>query len=247
MNSARNIMALIETLLSDGGEIGLRELSARTGVPKSTVQRFLAEMQENGWVAQDKRTQGYRIGYKLLSQSMGWTQRLKLVTQSRDILREVCSRSGQCVSLCTLDGYTGMVIGFSNSEKVTELGSAHPKTFPLYCTACGKLLLAYAPEPLRKYILYTAERKSYSDATITDTQTLQAELEKIRCNSYATSSGELLYGAAEIAVPMLYPDQTVMAVMGIVGRAESVEPKFGEYRALLVEGVRELQERLENL
>ena len=80
-------MALIETLLSDGGEIGLRELSARTGVPKSTVQRFLAEMQENGWVAQDKRTQGYRIGYKLLSQSMGWTQRLKLVTQSRDILR----------------------------------------------------------------------------------------------------------------------------------------------------------------
>ena len=84
MNSTRNIMALIETLLADGGELGVRELGMRTGIPKSTVQRFLSGMEENGWVAQDKRTQGYRIGYKLLGQSNGWALRPDMRAHRRD-------------------------------------------------------------------------------------------------------------------------------------------------------------------
>ena len=173
MNSTRNIMALIETLLADGGELGVRELGMRTGIPKSTVQRFLSGMEENGWVAQDKRTQGYRIGYKLLGQSNGWA------LQSQALLKTLCNQTGQSVSLCTLVGFSGLGVAASLPEDAPALAGRRAKLFDLHAGAAGKALLAFAPEPLQKYIVYS-EPKSYTAATITGSKELLAEIDKIR-------------------------------------------------------------------
>ena len=110
MNSTHNIMALIETLLADGGEIGVRELGVRTGIPKSTVQRFLSAMEGSGWVVQDKRTQGYRIGYKLLGQSNGWALRVALINHSQDLLKDLCKKTGNAALLGILDGFGALTL-----------------------------------------------------------------------------------------------------------------------------------------
>jgi len=66
LNSAERIMAIVETLMSSEQNMGIREIADRSGVPKSSVQRLLAALQENGWVAQDPDTQNYRIGLRML-------------------------------------------------------------------------------------------------------------------------------------------------------------------------------------
>ena len=240
MNSTRNIMALIETLLADGGELGVRELGGRTGIPKSTVQRFLSGMEENGWVAQDKRTQGYRIGYKLLGQSNGWALRLALVNQSQELLKSLCEQTGQGVSLCTLDGFSGLNVASSLPEDGPALANRRPKLFDLHAGAAGKALLAFAPEPLRKYIVYS-EPKSYTSATITGSKELLAEIDKIREKRYAVSVEEMVPEAAEAAAPILNPDGTVMAVLAIGGAKDSVAPKFDEFRDVLRDAAAKLQ------
>ena len=246
MNSTHNIMALIETLLADGGEIGVRELGVRTGIPKSTVQRFLSAMEGNGWVVQDKRTQGYRIGYKLLGQSNGWALRVALLSQSQDLLRDLGQKTKHSAALGVLDGFSAQTLATSLSEDGTELASQHPKLYDLHVSAAGKALLAFAPEPLRNYVYYS-ELKSYASRTITDAKKLQDEVAAIREQGYATSADELVEGAAEIAVPLLNPDDSVIAVLAVGGNKDEVEPKFDEYLPLLKKAASKLLERLKNM
>ena len=243
MNSTRNIMALIETLLADGGELGVRELGMRTGIPKSTVQRFLSGMEENGWVAQDKRTQGYRIGYKLLGKSNGWALRLALVNQSQELLKTLCNQTGQSVSLCTLDGFSGLGVAASLPEDAPALAGRRAKLFDLHAGAAGKALLAFAPEPLQKYIVYS-EPKSYTAATITGSKELLAEIDKIREKRYAVSVEELVPETAEAAVPILNPDGTVLAVLAIGGAKDSVAPQFEALRHVLQKAAARLQKSI---
>ena len=245
MNSTHNIMALIETLLYDGGEIGVRELGVRTGIPKSTVQRFLSAMEGSGWVVQDKRTQGYRIGYKLLGQSNGWALRVALIDYSQDLLKELCDKTGQGVSLCVLDGFNGLVLGISLPEGTDSLLVKRPKVFDLNASAAGKALLTFAPEPLQKYIYYS-ELKSYTAKTITDAKALQAEAAIIRERGYATSVGEMADGGAEISVPLLNPDNSVIAVLSVCGAKDSIEAKFDKYLKQLQKTAAQLRERLLN-
>ena len=246
MNSTHNIMALIETLLADGGEIGVRELGVRTGIPKSTVQRFLSAMEGNGWVAQDKRTQGYRIGYKLLGQSNGWALRVALLNHSQDLLLDLVQKTGRTASLHIIDGFNALALAASVTENETENAARHPKIYDLHVSAAGKALLAYAPEPLQKYIFYS-ELKSCAAKTITDSKQLQDEVAAIREKGYATSVDELVDGAAEIAVPLLNPDDSVIAVLAVGGKKIDVEPKFNEFLPLLRKAASKLLERLRNI
>ncbi|MDR1048664.1 MAG: helix-turn-helix domain-containing protein, partial [Synergistaceae bacterium] len=57
MNSVKRVVASMEALLGNEGDIGIREIARRTGIPKSTVQRLLSDLCESGWVIQDMRTQ----------------------------------------------------------------------------------------------------------------------------------------------------------------------------------------------
>ena len=246
MNSTHNIMALIETLLADGGEIGVRELGVRTGIPKSTVQRFLSAMEANGWVAQDKRTQGYRIGYKLLGQSNGWALRVALLSHSQDLLRDLCQKTGNSASLGILDGFNALTLAASVTEGETDYAARHPKFYDLHVTAAGKALLAFAPAPLQNYVYYS-ELKSCAANTITDSKRLQEEVAAIREKGYATSVDELVDGAAEIAVPLLNPDGSVIAVLAIGGSKKDVEPKFAKFLPMLQKAASVLLERLNTL
>ncbi len=242
MNSARNIMALIEVLLADGGEIGIRELASRTGIPKSTAQRFLSAMEENGWVKQDLRTQGYRIGYKLLSQSNAWMLRHELINQSRDLLGDLSAGTALGAALSTLDASSGLWIASSVPQELKELAARHPQPFALYASAAGKALLAFAHEPLRKFVVYS-DLKGLAQNTITDVDTLMAELESIREKNCAKSCGELVDGASEIAVPLLNPDGTAFAAMSLFGEGGEVnsEENFARLRAVCDELVSRLR------
>ena len=245
MNSTHNIMVLIEALLADGGEIGVRELASRTGVPKSTVQRFLSSMQDNGWVTQDHRTQGYRIGYKLLSMANSWRLRLELTRQSEDVMRSLCDQSHQTVLLLVQDGYSGICQNKVEPQRSIKLVAEMGHIFPLHAGACGKILLTYALEPLRKHILYSP-LPSYTPKTITDPKILQAEIDKIRALCYATSVEEMTVGAAEISVPLLNADGSLIAALSIAGTKFDVEPQFVTFEKMLRTAAQTIVERLEN-
>lgn len=246
VNSTRNIMLLIELLLADSGEVGISELSIRSRIPKSTVQRFMSAMEAYGWVYKNDLTQGYRIGYKLLGQSIGWSMRLNLITQSQPILNELSQKTGMTAILCTLDGYSGICLAYAYPNDKHDVPITYNKLFDLHSSAEGRALLAYAPAPLVNYTLYS-DMRSFTPNTVTDPQRLQEELDKIRADGYAMSTGEIVDRVTSIAAPLLYPNGSAAAVISLLADKEYVMPRVDKLKDILLAAIRKLAENMKNV
>lgn len=236
MNSATRVMSILEFLMSSEQETGIREIAQTSGIPKSSVQRLLADLQEGNWVAQDPRTGSYRIGLRLLVLANAWRFRFELVRQSMEVLEELCTQSGQTVLLLVRDGLSGICLNKAEPERALKLVADIGKTFPLYAAACGKILLAYSTPALQERVL-TSPIQSFTQSTITDPEILQKEIITIREKGYARSYGEMTAGAAEIAIPLLDGEGNILAALSIAGPLFEMEGHMEEYKHLLWKAV----------
>jgi DNA-binding IclR family transcriptional regulator len=232
MDSVKRIVALMETLLGNEGDIGIREIAKCTDIPKSTVQRLLSDLCENGWVVQDMKTQNYRVALRLLGFANAWRLKLELTRRAQDIMDELCRESRQTILLLVQDGMKGICLHKVEPERTIKLVADVGKTFPLHAAACGKILLAFTSPSFQEKI-FTLPFERYTKATITEPILLKKEIEKIRRNGYAISFEEMTPGAAEIAVPLLDTQENLIAALSIAGPRFDMEEHLQSFEALL--------------
>ncbi|MCR4419268.1 MAG: IclR family transcriptional regulator C-terminal domain-containing protein [Clostridia bacterium] len=107
---------------------------------------------------------------------------------------------------------------------------------PAYCTATGKLLLAYLPEDELMHYLRTAELRRYTARTITDSRELAGHLEAVRINGYAVDMEESEEGLMCIAAPVWGPSaKRVLAAVSVSGPIGRLEARREELLALVRE------------
>ncbi len=106
-----------------------------------------------------------------------------------------------------LDGsevlYVDRARSYRRGQNQIDLGLQAGSRVPAYCTAMGKLLLAYLPESQQR----DAARRDQAHAssgpnTITAKKALRAELEKVRDAGFAVDDEELAAGLYAIAAPV---------------------------------------------
>jgi len=92
-------------------------------------------------------------------------------------------------------------------------------TRPAYCTGLGKALLAFLPEG--EVRAYYAERglEPWTPSTITDLDTLVAQLAEVREKGYALDLGERDQGINCVAVPILSKHGKAIAAISVTGPA----------------------------
>jgi DNA-binding IclR family transcriptional regulator len=236
VSSVERTMTIVELLMSSEQNMGIREIAGLAGIPRSTVQRMLASLQEKNWVVQDPKTQSYRIGLRLLILANTWRLRFELVRQSREALEELGGESGQTVLLLVREGMSGICLNKVEPRRALKLVADVGKTFPLYAAACGKVLLAYAPSSLREKIL-ASPIQSFTPSTITDPAVLRHEIGTIREKGYAHSRGEMTAGAEEIAVPLLDGEGNLLAALSLAGPCFEMDGRLEEHVHLLRKAV----------
>ncbi len=233
MDAIGRLTCLMEFLMEDGGELGIREIAQRASIPKSTVQRMLDSLEACGWLVQDTRTQRYRVALRLLLFSNEWRLHRELVRQSRDVMFDLCRTTHQTILLLVLEGQQGICLDRVEPERTIRLVAETGKRFPLHAAACGKILLAYSSPNLQEQIL-TSPLESYTANTITDPDALREEISRIRERGTAYSVEEMTSGAAEVAVPLLFrKSDHFVAALSIAGPAFDLRDRFEEFAQLL--------------
>jgi DNA-binding IclR family transcriptional regulator len=84
----------------------------------------------------------------------------------------------------------------------------------MHTTGVGKVLLAHAPDEVRREAFQQLTR--VTPYSIVQPGQLRAELDRVRRDGYAQTHEEMSLGACSVAVPILAPDGTVVASLGIV-------------------------------
>jgi DNA-binding IclR family transcriptional regulator len=148
---ASTVVGRLEAILAsfEGSDhaLALSEISHRVGLPKSTVHRLANQLCAVGWL--ERNSGGYRIGLKLLELGSVALQRTGLRETAFKHLHSLALRTGLVAHLGILDHGEVVYLDRVSTTRVslpTRVGGREPA----YCTALGKVLLAFEDPPARR-------------------------------------------------------------------------------------------------
>ena len=192
-------------------EVGISEISRGTDINKNMVFRILNTLEQAGWVyCSDQK---YSLTLALFGMSSRPISRLSLNTVATPILYDLLNKTGESTYLGILNNdkvlYTQHLDGVKNVRVAGRVGGE----YDLYCSAPGKVLLAFSDEAfIEEYTSRSLVKRTKN--TITEKTEIIKELENIRINGYATDREEFGNGVVCAAAPIFDYSGKVIAVIG---------------------------------
>ncbi|MGL4235251.1 IclR family transcriptional regulator [Tabrizicola sp.] len=137
--------AVLRALKDDPSGLSLGQIAERVTLPRSTVQRIVAALQEERLVIAQAMGNGVRLGPEL--HALARAARYNIVDRCRPYLTRMRDQLGETVDLSVLRGgqmiFLDQVPGSHRLRTVSSVG----ELFPLTTTANGRACLAMLPEP----------------------------------------------------------------------------------------------------
>lgn len=201
---AERVLTVLIALAQEPDGLRLDELATRLGSPKSTVHRALASLRHLGLANQLSRGT-YALGDEFLRLAFLHQGRRSSVTRVEPVLRELTAKFGETSHYAVLDRCDVVYQAKRDpTEGAIRLSSTVGGRNPAYCTAVGKLLLAYRlgdAAAVRAWIGADV-LVARTDNTITDVDELISALANIRERGFATDDQENEVGVNCVAMPI---------------------------------------------
>ena len=137
--SIEKALDLIETL-KEKEHLGVTELSGILGLNKNNVFRILATLEVKGIVEQDKETEHYKLGMKLLSLEHAYLQSLKFLKVIRPFIRALRNKLQESVYISVLHKDSIVYIYSEDSKRSVLVNSRIGRRFSADTTAAGRAL-----------------------------------------------------------------------------------------------------------
>ncbi|HEX5567570.1 MAG TPA: IclR family transcriptional regulator [Streptomyces sp.] len=217
VQSLERAFDLLERMADAGGEVGLSELSAGSGLPLPTIHRLMRTLVACGYVRQQPNRR-YALGPRLIL--LGESASRLLGTWARPHLARLVEGTGETANMALLDGdevvYVAQVPSRHSMRMFTEVGR---RVLP-HSTGVGKALLAHLPAEEVRALLARTGMPAATERTITSPEVFLAALERVREEGYAVDDNEQEMGVRCVAVPV--PDAPTAAAISVSGPAGRV-------------------------
>lgn len=167
--------SILRILAKNTGGMSLGQIATAGNLPRSTVQRIVATLAEEGFVSLGSSHGGIRLGPEVqsLARAVIGTPRDRF----RPVLEAISADTGETVDLAVLRGdkmlFIDQVVGGQRLRTVSSIG----ETFPLTTTANGKAALACLDEFDATNLIMAEQRELASkDRRLTEVLTEIAEI-----------------------------------------------------------------------
>jgi len=243
VQSVDRALTILE-ILATKGEAGVTEVAAELGVHKSTAFRLVAALENKGLVEQLADRGKYRLGFGIVRLAGAATAQLDLAQEGRRTCEELAADLGETVNIAILDGERAVNISQVRGPAAISSHNWVGRGTPLHATSSGKVLLAFAPDPVRKIAL-SRDLQRFTVATITDPDGLQRELDLTAERGWGSTVEEYEIGLSALAAPVRDGDGGVVAAVSVAGPSFRMPPEsFEDTARRVVAGADNLSRRL---
>jgi IclR family KDG regulon transcriptional repressor len=236
-------LKVLETVARSKGPRGVSDLARELGMTRSNAHRLLQTLSALGYVRHDAALGQYEASLRLFELGSAVVSGRDIRTISQPLMQQLRGKVDENVILSVRDG-SGIIIldrveGLRTLRTYTPLGSRNP----MHCTSAGKLLLAYAPQDVVDAVMKRLQ--NFTARTITSATKLQAELDRIRAQGYATAQAEWREDVGGVCAPIRQSDGTVIAALGVSGPIGRFKPaQIKAHLPHLLATTREISKRL---
>ena len=227
-------VAILNAFTAEDHELGVTELADRLGLHKSTVHRFMVNLDAAGMVERNPRTGRYRLGMRIFELGGLVKQRMNLWDEALPFLESLVRDTGETGHLAVLDGGEAIYIERVEARRALRVPAAIGRGSPAHATNLGKVLLADLDPSRLVEIVRERGLSAYTPNTIVDPAALELELTRIRERGYAVDNEEYDEGLRCIGAPVRDHSGHVVAALGIGGPVTRVTPARVEELSTLV-------------
>jgi IclR family transcriptional regulator, KDG regulon repressor len=191
-----------------------KEVASRSRLPVSTVHRFLVNL-ENAAYLNCSRDGVYQLGIACFAIGQAALGQLDLRRVSLPYLEELNRQTRETIHLTLRHGHSAVYVEKLDSLEPLRIYSRIGAAVPLYCTAVGKVMLAYLPDEEREKVIPQLGLKRFTPNTVGNLQELAAELYRVKKNGYACDLEEHELHIRCIAAPVWDHEGKVSASVSI--------------------------------
>jgi DNA-binding IclR family transcriptional regulator len=210
------VLRILETLHEAPAGLQLKDVAQQTAINKSTAYRFLAHLEHEGYVFRDS-SGAYAIGVRLARLALGTSYQTTLRKISRPILQQLWRATGETVNLAVMDGREVLYLDVMESSHTFRLVSQVGIRRPVYCTALGKVMLAFIPEEEQQYFFQGMSFERFTPHTLKNTAQLRKEFVAIRQRGYSIDNEEAYLGSRCIGAPIFEASGKIAAAVSVSG------------------------------
>lgn len=221
IHSVAKAIRLLDLLAERTKPATLTELYQATGWPKSTIHGLFSTMREAGLIEQTPNGR-YWLGIRLFEYGCAVSNAWDIGSIARPHMQKICAELGESVFLSVFDRAAVVTLAEEESRASLRVVSEVGARLPIHCTSQGKLFLANLSQAECRRLLSISEFKSYTPHTLTSSEQLQPELQRIREQGYAVENGEYKVGLRSVSAPVRDASGEVRYAIGVVGMFRQV-------------------------
>ncbi len=217
IQAVSHALDLLEQFHGEIDELGVTELSKRLKLHKNNVFRLLATLESRNYIEQNKVTENYRLGLKTLELGQTFIKQMGLLRQSRPVLESLVKECNETTYVAILKDFHIVYLDVMETDLTVRVVPRVGARLPAYCTAAGKVQIAYMTDEELENYLPTKEMKRYTPKTITDRDELKKHLKQIAAQGYAIDNEELDAGVRCVGAPIRDYTRRIIGAVSISG------------------------------
>jgi DNA-binding IclR family transcriptional regulator len=197
VKSAYRALDVLEAIAA--GPSTLSELSRLLDIPKSSLHGLMRTLIERGWVTPTDGGTRFRLGLRALQVGTRFVAEDDLVAQVAPSLDRLAAITGETVQHARLDGSRVVYLAKRDTAHSVRIISSIGSRLPAHATALGKALLAARGDDAVRALL-VSPLPALTSRTLTDVDSLLADLARTRARGYSIDDGEAAQGLRCFAV-----------------------------------------------
>jgi IclR family transcriptional regulator, KDG regulon repressor len=216
-------LRMLQLMGQAGRGLPASEVAKLSGLPGSTVHRFLVNLEAGGFLSKDDLS-NYHLGVACVSLGQAAREQLDVRKASLAHLEQLNRSTRETVHLTVRHKLSAVYIEKLDSPEPLRIHSRIGASVPLYCTAVGKVMLAYLDAEERERAINEIELRRFTENTVGSIQELQTRLARVRKDGFACDLEEHEPHIRCIAAPIFDHSGAVNASLSVTGPAVRMSP-----------------------
>jgi DNA-binding IclR family transcriptional regulator len=218
ISSLQRGLRMLHLLGRAGRGLPASEIAKQSALPVSTVHRFLVNLEAGGFLAKDDQN-NYHLGVACVSLGQAAREQLDIRKISLPHLEQLNHSTRETVHLTVRHKLTAVYIEKLDSPEPLRIHSRIGASVPLYCTAVGKVMLAFLGDEEQEKTVNKIEIQRVTENTVGSIQELHAQLARVKKDGYACDMEEHEAHIRCVAAPIWDHAGAVNASVSVTGPA----------------------------
>jgi IclR family transcriptional regulator, KDG regulon repressor len=217
-------MEILSAFDGDHENRGVSEVAQITGLHKATTHRLMMTLLNGGFLERAGDGDRFRLGLRVVELGLSALRRLDVRRVAFPYMEQLVERFQETCDLGIFDRGWVLYVEVVHSQHSLTIAARIGRRLPAYCTASGRVFLAFLPPEVVEPIL-NGPLVPCTERTVTSITQLREELELTRQRGYALDDEEFEAGIRAVSVPIRDIDGNVIAALSMPGPVNRMPPE----------------------